>query len=597
VFSFAQNPHQTRVINGIEYYVYSVQQGEGLFRISQNFGVSQDEITRINPEIKDGLRAGQIILIPRRAQAQQTVQTPPSANVVATAFGGGNNQPAPAEQRTTAENREPDFHFHTVERRQTLFSLSQQYGVTQEDIVRYNPQAARGLRTGEVIRIPRATNVQAETRTGETQQNVSEEYFIHTVEARETLFSISRKYNISQADIERLNMDLDVLSIGRELRIPRNATSAQTTDAVSARTTSFLDWRRIFGRQQAAGDTTKLRIAFLLPFSLENRSNVDIRFLEFYAGAVKAIFEAQANGISLDIHTFDTGTTAERVQDVFAQNPILREVDLIIGPAHHVQVPIVTQFAHRYRVKTLIPLSNRVPDIERNPYIFQFNPGMNVEIDFLRQMFDTQFANMNIIFANIEGVPETDEGAIISQEIRQMLDERRRAYSALSISTSENNLLELPLASRARNLIIFNTNQFQLIQAFLANLNVASRDYDITIFERYGWKSRDVRRPNGIYVAPFRPENEILHLRNYEQNFVNLFGWEATYHSPRYDILGYDLVNYFIRILNDKENDIANQLQLEAHRDGLQSQFRFVRRSLDSGFINQQMYFGNSQVR
>ena len=82
VFSFAQAQHEVRVINGVEYYVYSVKQSEGLFRISQNFGVSQDEITRINPEVRDGLRVGQIILIPRRTQTAQTPptqQTPPPA--------------------------------------------------------------------------------------------------------------------------------------------------------------------------------------------------------------------------------------------------------------------------------------------------------------------------------------------------------------------------------------------------------------------------------------------------------------------------------------------------------------------------------------
>ena len=592
VFSVAQETLKTQTIDGIEYYVYSVQQGEGLFRISQNFGVPQDEIIRLNPEVANGLRAGQIIFIPKVNQPAQTSQTqtneltPPPASIISATLGGQNNQ--------NQVGNELNFIHHKVERQQTLFSLSRQYDVTQEDIIRFNPQAANGLREGETIRIPKPQERQAENVPTESKVN----YLTHKVEARETLFSISRKYNVQIEDIERLNPNLEVLSIGRELKIPIQSTST-ATETAEKQIDRTVDWARMFPQTTDSTTSDKLRIAFLLPSLLENRSNPDLHFLEFYAGAVLAISEARARGISLDIYTFDTGRTAERMADVFFQQPVLREVDLIVGPAFPAQVPVAMQFAQTNRVKTLIPLTDRVPDVERNPWIFQFNPGINAELELLKEVFNTKFSNANIIFAELANLSETDEGAIISQQIKNILTEQGRRFSVTApIFSSDVNAIEAQLVRGRNNLIIFNTNQFQAVQPYLANLNAAARNFDITLFERYGWKPQEAHRPPGVYIALFRPEQDMFRLHEFEQKFVNLFGWKAVSRNPRYDILGYDLLNYFIDLLNSTDKkEIMNMLELEPHRTGLQSQFRFVRRSLNSGFVNQQMYLGNSQVR
>jgi len=581
VFSYAQIL-RTQVISGIEYYQYSVQQGEGLWRISQNFGVSQEEIIRINPEIAGGLRAGQVILIPRSNQA-------------------------------SAEDA--NFILHRVERQQTLFSLSRQYGVSQEEIIRLNPEVAGGLRYGETIRIPRAgTAAVAQTTapaTTPTPTTPNANYIIHRVEARETLFSISRKYNVQIEDIQRLNPDLEVLSIGRELRIPTQAATiaaTQTTNVPAAtpaterRPSRFanVDWGRLFQQRSDTESAEKVRIAFLLPFSLENRSNPDLRFLEFYAGAVLAIAEARARGLSLDIYAFDSGETAERMADVFfQQQQVLSEVDLIVGPAFPSQVPVAMQFAQTNRVKTLIPLTNRIHGIENNPWIFQFNPPVEAELNLLRETLNTRFAQSNIIFVELPNVPETNEGIAISRQIQSILTEQGRSFRVVVPTLAQDDhSIEQHLVRGRHNLIFFNTTQFQAIQPLLSNLNAAARSHDITLFERFAWKVQETQRPPGVYIAPFRAERSILLLNDFNLRFKNLFGWEASMYHPRFDLLGFDLISYFINLISsESEQEILNRTHLEPNQGGLQSQFRFVRSSSNAGFVNQQMYVGNSQVR
>lgn len=64
-------------INGKVYYHYTVERSIGLYRISVNFGVSQEEILKANPHLQtQGLRYGEVILIPTNITVEQEHSTP-----------------------------------------------------------------------------------------------------------------------------------------------------------------------------------------------------------------------------------------------------------------------------------------------------------------------------------------------------------------------------------------------------------------------------------------------------------------------------------------------------------------------------------------
>ena len=70
----------------------------------------------------------------------------------------------------------------------------------------------------------------------------SESYFLHTVTKGQGLYSISRMYGVTEADIIALNPGSDVvIKVGEQLRIPQK--TQQTSQASTSQ-----------GTQQAAGD-------------------------------------------------------------------------------------------------------------------------------------------------------------------------------------------------------------------------------------------------------------------------------------------------------------------------------------------------------
>lgn len=109
--------------------VHTVSPGETLFRISQNYGVSVDDLKRWNNLPDNTIKVGQQIIInPSGASAQSGTATPSR----------------PSSSGTIV---------HTVSPGETLFRLSQNYGVSVDDIRKWNNLPDNTIQVGQKITI------------------------------------------------------------------------------------------------------------------------------------------------------------------------------------------------------------------------------------------------------------------------------------------------------------------------------------------------------------------------------------------------------------------------------------------------------------
>ena len=76
------------------------------------------------------------------------------------------------------------FFLHTIEKGQSLYSISKMYNVTTSDIIRLNPGCDEKIYAGQTIKIPKGKD----TQKGET---------FHTIQAGETLYKLTTMYNVS----------------------------------------------------------------------------------------------------------------------------------------------------------------------------------------------------------------------------------------------------------------------------------------------------------------------------------------------------------------------------------------------------------------
>lgn len=108
---------------------YLVETGETLYSISRKFGISTEELQKLNPELKDGLKAGQVIRL-RTAGVD------------------------PGTQYVTVQDTLVSFVYHRVKRGETVYSIARRYGILVADIMKYNPQAAQGIQPRQALQIP-----------------------------------------------------------------------------------------------------------------------------------------------------------------------------------------------------------------------------------------------------------------------------------------------------------------------------------------------------------------------------------------------------------------------------------------------------------
>jgi len=123
-----------------------------------------------------------------------------------------------------------DIFYHTVELGQTVYSIARMYDVKVEDIYRLNIGSAEGIKTGEKLKIPqKKVPVRPATKT-----DSSGEYIFHTIQARETLYGVSKQYNVDWKSIIDANPGLseETLPIGKTIRIPTGVKKSRTAEVV-----------------------------------------------------------------------------------------------------------------------------------------------------------------------------------------------------------------------------------------------------------------------------------------------------------------------------------------------------------------------------
>jgi len=113
---------------------------------------------------------------------------------------------------------------HKISSGDNLYILAKKYGVKVKDITDANPDAPKILKLNSILLIPNKNTTKLKSKTAEVA-STSGNSGIHEIEPKETLWGISKKYNVSVEDLKSANpfLETEGLQIGRQIIIPSNA--------------------------------------------------------------------------------------------------------------------------------------------------------------------------------------------------------------------------------------------------------------------------------------------------------------------------------------------------------------------------------------
>ncbi|HEY0652606.1 MAG TPA: LysM peptidoglycan-binding domain-containing protein [Chryseosolibacter sp.] len=178
-------------VNGKTFIIHKVDEKETLFAISRRYKVSVDAILEFNKDAEKGLEIGQIVKVPYTPKATL---------------------------------KQGEGVVHTVEAKETMFSISRKYGVTTDEIKQWNNLADNTLSIGQTLIIKKKTGGAVVVSTPPLTKKG-----VHTVGQQETIFSIARQYGITQQQLKDWNnLQTNELKIGQTLFVSQPERSVAT---------------------------------------------------------------------------------------------------------------------------------------------------------------------------------------------------------------------------------------------------------------------------------------------------------------------------------------------------------------------------------
>lgn len=316
---------------------------ETLFGIEKKYGVTDEALKKANPDLeKYGLQVGQVLTIP--------------------SIGG-------AKPKVEAKNTPV---FHTVQPKETKYSIAKKYDITVEELEKKNPDIVANLEAGYELLIkgnrpstaPKAAPVKPAVEFQKPVKASTPEpvqYIDYTVKPKETFYSLSKMFGITQQQLIDLNPILSAgVQEGMVLKVPSKANQLVVSSPKQ---------KVVLAKK---GNQDKKTLVLLFPFnlmknsadttaSMVNRLNND-KFLnmtlDFYSGALVAIDSAKQMGVSVDVKIFDSNETknSSNVATIFSANN-LENADAVIGPFYQSNVEKAAMLFAQSNVPVISPLS------------------------------------------------------------------------------------------------------------------------------------------------------------------------------------------------------------------------------------------------
>lgn len=557
-----------------DYFLHTVSKGQSLYSIANMYDTTVDEIVRLNPGSDTQINAGQALKIPQK-------------------------------NARTGSSQEKSF--HTIQAGETLYQLTVKYNVSAKAICAANPGlSASNFKIGQVIVIP-ATDTTTSTATQKsdspttpaTTTSKRDWKEMHKVEKKETIFSISKEYGITQEELIAANPELRTKKLrkGMFLFIPYPKSSEKketpaTPTIIPTNEELFSESR--FERK----NISTIKVAVLLPFmtGTDNREEQQ-RMTEYYEGFLLAVKELKSQNVSIDLYTYDTkGNTA--TFNSILNKAELRNMDLIIGGVRSANIKLLADYAAKNDIRLVIPFANKVDQVFNNPNIYQVNTPQSYLYSEVYEHFTRTFKKTNVIFLDTQN-GDKEKNEFISGLKRELKDNRITfKQTAIDPQTTPEKMIA-SMDTLSENVFVpISGKSSALAQAFptLLQIRRSHPNFRMHLFGYPEWQTYTQEYLSNFYeldtyfYSSFYTNNLFPAAVQFSKNYRNWYGKEMANSFPKYGMLGFDTGYFFLKGLAQQGNKLEDNLD-RINVTPIQTGFKFERVNNWGGFINRKVFF------
>ena len=203
---------------------YTVQAGDSYWRIANKYGISIEELQRLNGTSSYFLYPGQSLVVPGSASTTSGSASSASSSTSSTSTSSASGN-------------------YTVQAGDSYWRIANKYGISIQELQRLNGTSDYTLHPGQSIKVPGSgTNASASSNGTSTSTSTTSAAPAaggsYTVQAGDSYWRIANKYGISISELQRLNGTSNYfLYPGQSIKVPGSG-SANATPAPAATTAS-----------------------------------------------------------------------------------------------------------------------------------------------------------------------------------------------------------------------------------------------------------------------------------------------------------------------------------------------------------------------
>ena len=430
-------------------------------------------------------------------------------------------------------------------------------------------------------------------------QNIVSDTIFHEVDRKETLFSISQKYNINVNDILELNPKLKNSRLRRRstILIPvfnsiQDVIKIEKDSIEISYNISKLD--SIYSKKRKKNN--QLNLSVLLPFrsasinydsineveSLFEDRNLYTIALDFYSGILYAVEDLKKLDILVELNVFDTENSVNKILEISNNTKILNS-DLIIGPLIPRNFETLSNLEFLESIPKVFPLST-IPVKIIKGVVQAVTPRILLRermLDYLNKKIDRE---ENIV--------------IIADSLNEDIEDKLTKIFPNSIKIKPEfegyilpELLDSLLVDSLPNKVIIESEIFTLISSVISQLNSQiTSERDVRLYTTYRGNQYDDPSINikdlgnlGFTYTSISKKINNDSISKFESNYINSFG-----SFPNKDIIrGYDVTkDILLRVLIDNNINKTVKYDEQAYTE---SKFLYKIDSL-GGLYNSSMY-------
>lgn len=363
-----------------KYVSYTVKKGETMKSIAKDHGMRTKDLLRLNPDVSRKPEANTVIIVPNK-------------------------------KKLSSENKTSDSgKTHTVKRKETLYSIAKKYNVTVDELKRINNLTGNEISVGRIIKIPEEKKQEVILEeVVEVEEDLSN-FIIHKVEKGDTVFNLTRRFNISEEDLIALNPQLktDGLKLGMKLKVGEKIDEEPKkmfVDEISDK---------------------RLNIALMLPYKLNSTSDYDAQFkkknsllnivTDFHSGVLMAVDSLRKQGMNVNLKVYDTQNSRSKIASIINTSDF-SNTDAIIGPLFLKNAQFVSKELSE-NIPVIAPMYSKNQTAISSSHLVKVAPNKQLLEDKLTNYLLDNYDDENIIISGDDSSETTTDIAKLTAKLK-----------------------------------------------------------------------------------------------------------------------------------------------------------------------------------